>query len=80
MFFKELTYRLNQDIPIGVGSSNTNENNNNIILDPYRNNNNNNTQYANVQSIQTSSNQMLIGMNTNAELTESVWWNNKRFK
>lgn len=54
-----------------VSGSNTNENNNNIILDPYRNNNN--TQYANVQSIQTSSNQMLIGMNTNTEIAESVW-------
>ena len=75
MLFKELSYRLNQDMPIVgvVSGSNTNENNNNIILDPYRNNNNNNTQYANVQSIQTSSNQMLIGMNTNTELTESVW-------
>lgn len=73
LLFIELTYRLNQDMPIVgvVSGSNTNENNNNIILDPYRNNNN--TQYANVQSIQTSSNQMLIGMNTNTEIAESVW-------
>lgn len=65
----ELTYRLNQDIPINNSLSPTE----NVSLDHYSNRN---SQYATAntqQSNQGMSQTMLIGMSTSAELTEPVW-------
>lgn len=68
----ELTYRLNQDIPINNSLSPTE----NVSLDHYSNRNSQyataNTQQSNLSN-QGMSQTMLIGMSTSAELTEPVW-------